>query len=521
MIMRRLILGLLFCLSVIKTTGQTSIAEERFLRFKSLETVYKYTEKATLETRMDEYAFLKLFSSDGEHCNDILPMNNQDSIWSVKAYVSKNYSVIDPLESKIRPEIQSIRLNKSSTREGIIRVQFKKYIYSIGNESRRKYQDTLDLEMVMSFSDSLIRIQKVILIEPEVNYYFFDIKSRGRGDKSYYLNDDFSQIIISGDTISLNQYGNVLIRVHSGKADYTFKIPGNSEYISRKKFKIKDIGGEMGNSIDAFSNFSNISMKRKSIYLSASSNRANYTIPTMFGEGHEGVRTGSNIANKVNFGLILLNSRQRNLQTRLELGYLYGFDSYDIVLENYTESFKSTDSDSHDYQRIVQMKDFQETGKISRNAVSGGVKSYFGFEKPKGLKIYTGLHYTHLFTATHEYSSSASARYSGIYGSEFYHIVLEENGVYDFGEHLVNSYYIGEFAPLNYYLCFELGLNYEIIPRLELEPSFLITRSNRGQNSLFDQVARNPFEIESMYLNTTKAYTESFSFGLKLNYYIK
>ena len=62
--MRHLILGVLFCLSVIKSSGQTSIAEERFLRFKALERVYKYAEKATLETRMDENAFLELFSLD-------------------------------------------------------------------------------------------------------------------------------------------------------------------------------------------------------------------------------------------------------------------------------------------------------------------------------------------------------------------------------------------------------------------------------------------------------------------------
>ena len=521
MIMRRIILGVLFCLSVMKTTGQTSIAQERFLRFKALETIYKYTEKATLETRMDEYAFLKLFSSDGDHFNDILPMNNQDSIWSVEDYVKKNYRVIDPLETRIQPEIQSIRLISSSNGEGVIKVQLKKFIFSIGNESRRKYQDTLNLEMEMTYSDSLVQIHKVYLNEPEVRYYFFDIKSRGRFKKPTYVSEDFTQILINADTISLKENGAVLIRVQSGETGYSFQVLGNSEYIGRKKFEIKDLGGEKGNPIEAFSNFSNIRMKRKSMYLSASSIRANYTIPTIFGEGHEGVRTGSDIANKVNFGLIILNSRQRNFQTRLELGYLYGFESYDIVLNNYIESFKSTDSDSHDYQRIVQMKDFQETGEISRDAVSGSVKSYFGFEKPNGLKIYTGFHYTHLLTATHEYSSSASTIYSGIYGSEFYRIVLEENGVYDFGEHLVNTNYIGEFDPLNYYLGLELGLNYEILPRLELEPSFLITRSNRGQNSLFDQVARNPFEIESMYLNTTRAYTELFSFGLKLNYYIK
>jgi hypothetical protein len=262
-------------------------------------------------------------------------------------------------------------------------------------------------------------------------------------------------------------------------------------------------------------------MKRKSMYLSVGSNLSMYVSPTTFGEGYVGVLQGSDIVNNVNLGLTLLNSRQRLLQTRMELGYFYGINSYDIVLNEYQESFNSIDSDAHGYHRIAQIKDLQEAGIISRSVISGSVKSYYGFKIPKGLKIYTGFHYAHLLGASYEYNSSATITYSGIYGSEFYHIIIQENGVYDFGKHLVNTEYSGEFDPLKYYFGLEIGLNYELLPRLELEPGFLITRSNVGQNDLFDQVTRDPFEIQSMYLNTTRTFTESLSFGLKLNYYIK
>lgn len=519
--MRRLIIGVLFCLSVIKSSGQTSISEERFLRFKALETVYKYVEKANLETRMDENAFLELFSLDGEHFNDILPMNNQDSTWSVQDYVEKNYRVIDPLETRIEPEIQSIRLFRSSLGEGIVKVKFKKYIYSIGNESRRTYEDTLNLEMEMSYLDSLIQIQKIILIEPAVDYYFFDIKSRGRGEKATYASKDFNQVLINSDTISLKQDGAVFIRVGSGETNYSFQVLGESDYIGRKKFEIENLGGEMGNSIEPFSNFSTIRMKRKSMYLSVGSNLSTYVRPTTFGEGYVGVLQGSDIVNNISLGLILTNSRKRVLQTRMELGYFYGINSYDIVLDAYQESFYSVDSDAHGYHRIVQIKDLQEAGIIGRSVFSGNVKSYYGFKMPKGFKIYTGFHYAHLLGASHEYNSSATITYSGIYGSEFYNIVIQENGIYDFGEHLVNTEYSGEFDSLKYYFGLELGLNYELLPRLELESSFLISRSNVGQNGLFDQVTRDPFEVQSMYLNTTRGFAESLSLVLKLNYYIK
>jgi len=519
--MRHLILGVLFCLSVIKSSGQTSIAEERFLRFKALERVYKYAEKATLETRMDENAFLELFSLDAEHFNDILPMNNQDSTWSVQDYVEKNYRVIDPLETKIEPEIQSIRLFRTSLGEGIIKVQLKKYIYSLGNESRRIYEDTLNLEMEMPYSDSLIQIQKVILIEPAVGYHFFDMKSRGRGKKATYASKDFNQVLVNSDTISLKQDGAVFIRVGSRETDYSFQVLGESDYIGLKKFEIENLGGEMGNSIEPFSNFSMIRMKRKSTYLSVGSNRSAYVRPTTFGEGYIGVLQGSDIVNNISLGLILTNSRQRILQTRMELGYFYGINSYDIVLDKYQESFNSIDSDAHGYHRIAQIKDLQEAGIISRSMISGSVKSYYGFKMPKGLKIFTGFHYSHLLGASYEYNSSAIITYLGVYGSEFYNIVIQENGVYDFGEHLVNSEYTGELDQLKYYFGLELGLNYKLLPRLELEPSFLITRSNTGQNELFDQVTREPFEMQSMYLNTTREFTELLSFGLKLNYYIK
>ena len=519
--MRRLIIGVLFCLSVIKSSGQTSISEERFLRFKALETVYKYVEKANLETRMDENAFLELFSLDGEHFNDILPMNNQDSNWAVQDYVEKNYRVIDPLETRIEPEIQSIRLYKSSLGEGIVRVKFKKYIYSIGNESRRTYEDTLNLEMEISYMNSLMQIQKIILIEPTVDYYFFDIKSRGRGEKATYAREDFNQVLINADTISLKQDGVVFIRVGSGETNYSFQVLGESDYIGRKKFEIENLGGEMGNSIEPFSNFSTIRMKRKSMYLSVGSNLSTYESPTTFGEGYAGVLQGSDIVNNISLGLILTNSRQRVLQTRMELGYLYGINSYDIVLDKYQESFNSVDSDAHGYHRIAQINDLQEAGILSRSMISGSVRSYYGFKLPKGLKIFTGFQYSHILGASFEYNSSATITYSGVYESEFYNIVIQENGVYDFGEHFVNSEYTGELDLLKYYLGLELGLNYELLPRLELEPSFLIIRSNPGQNEFFDQVTRDPFEIQSMYFNTTREFTELLSFGLKLKYYIK
>ena len=266
-------------------------------------------------------------------------------------------------------------------------------------------------------------------------------------------------------------------------------------------------------------NIGDLQLLRPSI--NALSNRSTYLSPTTFGEGYVGVLRGSDFVNNVNLGLTLLNSRRRIFQTRMELGYFYGINSYDIVLDEYQESFNSVDSDAHVYHRIVQIKDLQEAGIISRSMISGSVKSYYGLKIPKGLKIFTGFHYAHLLGASHEYNSSTTITYSGIYSSEFYHIIIQENGVYDFGEHLINTEYSGELHPLKYYFGLELGLNYELLPRLELEPSFLITRSNVGLNGLFDQVTREPFEMQSMYLNTTREFTELLSFGLKLNYYIK
>ena len=505
-----------------QVVGQESILNERFIRFKAYQIINEYTYKVTLERQRDEAIFLKLFTENAQIVNDILPMNNQDSIWDIRDYTEINAKIIDPEKSVINLHLKSIHLSKNlkSPNTGTIRVEANKYLFLTGVASGRSYSDTLNLVFDMVYSDTTVQISEISLTEQPVKYSFLDFKNQGRGKRLIYDSYEFKSVLINGNSYTLTPFGNVFLKHEANENFFNVRIEGSSEYIGKKRFKIDEFGGEKVSSKSDFTNFKDVPYKRKKIFISGTYSLLSNISDREFGEGYMGVLQKTNNDFVGSLGLILINQKRKPFEVRAELGFLSSSTSYSIMLGDYAEDFDDIDSDLHEYHRNVRLTDFEEIGRIDYQAISGSLKFYIGLSSWfNNLSVFGGLNYRSTLKASSTYTSNASALYSGQYDSEYYNFSIAENGIYDFGEHELSIQASNNLTSLRSFLGYQYGFNYEISPRVEVESYLSI--SNSISDVGLDHITRTAFSVGSMFRNSTRSPFSSLSLGFCVNYYLK
>ena len=511
-------------MSFIQVAGQETISEERFLRFKAYETINEYSNRAVLKTKTDDEAFKRLFTQDARLVNDILPMNNSNSTLNIDDYLKTNYQIVDPEKSRVRLTITSIHLLKNikNRNEGNITVEADKYLFLEGNNSGRNYLDTLSLVFHMEYHDTTVLINEILLAESSVKYFFIDIKNQGRGEGLSYDQQEFKSVIIDNQTYELSTTGTIfLIRNPQNKA-FKLRIDDSKEYIARKRFQLDDFGEETVNALAEFTNKKNVRFKRKQFYTGGSGLLSFNNSIEKFGKDHTGTlqELGNDIQGSL--GMILIHHRKRPIEVRAELGVINSSTKYNISVPEYEEDFVDVDTELHMYNRNVHLTNFEENGKVDYQAISSAVKCYVGLDSwISNLSVFAGLNYRSIISARHTYSSDAATLYAGQYNAEYYNVLIQENGVHDFGSHLIQTESENNLERLTSYTGYQFGLNYELSSRIEIEGYLNFTMSNKGMNTSFNDITQTAFRFESMYLNTQQSSFNSLNMGFRLNYYLK
>ena len=101
----------------------------------------------------------------------------------------------------------------------------------------------------------------------------------------------------------------------------------------------------------------------------------------------------------------------------------------------FTSMFAQIDSDGDSYTRIVRVKQLEETGSLSR----GFTHLTLSFSKRWRGVIFGGFAGSEFYqSSTYNYSSSANTKYSGLYGAEYFNILIDDPNHYQFGEYVVS-----------------------------------------------------------------------------------
>jgi hypothetical protein len=139
----------------------------------------------------------------------------------------------------------------------------------------------------------------------------------------------------------------------------------------------------------------------------------------------------------VSYGLFLGKRLYSNVNQSFTFGFGGGVAnlSSEFQITPFTSSVAAVDDAGDSYTRIIKTKNLVETGQVSRNYFSITL-NYSRRFKTTEVGAYTGAHY--LLTGIYNYSTNATAKYSGLYGPEYFNILIEDPQHYDFGEYTVD-----------------------------------------------------------------------------------
>lgn len=122
----------------------------------------------------------------------------------------------------------------------------------------------------------------------------------------------------------------------------------------------------------------------------------------------------------------------------LEINPLYRQMYHEFAVPSYAVSFPSIDPDGSDYERLVTVTNYRQTYLTHAAAAALSLRYDFYFLKYVSLFLSAGVE--NVFTLFGRSETNYDARYAGQYGPELFNVLIDEDGIYDFGTYNDNHF---------------------------------------------------------------------------------
>lgn len=122
-----------------------------------------------------------------------------------------------------------------------------------------------------------------------------------------------------------------------------------------------------------------------------------------------------------------------------ETGLMVDFGSQRFTADSYQDQYAATDSDGVDYLRVTQLYQYREFSRSLSLAIPATIRYDYYVIPDLSLFVSAGVRgaLTFLIPA----KASFDAYYAGLYGDEYYDVLIDQNGYYDFG-----TYHVAELS---------------------------------------------------------------------------
>ena len=538
--------------------GQISEVDKRIVRFEAIMLLDSYNELSkNLERRDQLEKFREIFEDDAKVNNDILGDNNLNESLSVDEYIEKrleNKSRINNYTIKpYKIEIIESDSKKIDDKSGIVEIYIKKaYREVVYQEFKYRYQDTLDLKFEITYrftdnpcshdkkgkgvitdishcSDSiLLKIRSIETQREYGKYAFIEIKNKkrlfGYGRKSWKYDENtmLKSVEINNSIELLDEYGVILI--HNITEVNKLKITPLSEtYFQTKTIRLEPNNIGSHNGLDKNNKFP-LRFRKKSFFLRPNSSFFKKQSEFLFNGSQTfmGVINFQGNNSGIDLGFDIFNWKQIPLSLSAYSGYSHSRFTFNAFADAYQQSFSAVDPVGDKYQRTSLIQNITETGSISFDQYSLGLKLSYDLlkEKDRNIGSYLGLGRSFILNANLDYSCEAEASYDGKYGSEFFNISIGENGIYDFGDYnLVNSSNVmaenGSFLfniDFGFYFEYQNRLSFDIGISYWNHPDNMFTES--------EYISSDATELNSILLRSDASALKMINFKLGIKYYL-
>lgn len=149
---------------------------------------------------------------------------------------------------------------------------------------------------------------------------------------------------------------------------------------------------------------------------------------------------------------------------------------HEFKVPNYAISYPSVDPDGLDYERHVTITDYRETYLTHAAGLSLMLRYDFYFLKHVSLFLAAGA--DNLVKLIGRSTINYDAHYAGQYGPELFNVLIDENGIYDFGTYNNNNFTSRDRIQLNYtlYGMAQVGLQLYLGRTLSIEAAGVYQR---------------------------------------------
>lgn len=492
--------------------------------------VYQSSSSFSRESKIDDY--YDLFENNQvQVVNDILHLNEANSSISLKEYIKiirNNYKRLN-----VSISINEIgQIDFSNEYSGTFDVFVTKKIngetinpdYQVMIQDLKEeyseqisYRSSLDLVFKFYFNKDKIEIINIsnsrkqnpnLILTPKIKYSLFS--------KKYNIED--LKVFVNSDSVLMQGFFHAL---DFNKSMMSLK-PSHDLLLGKDEIKLKDVLGrnqkvhelvfkksrtEFASSFGY--NISPVSVSSESIDV-AIDNDFSYSIMTSIRFNLSNI-----LRSKSTFNSIVIDGKPISpLSVYLDLGYRMDVFSHRIYFDNYNYSYASIDSDGADYLRQINIASLSELQEIETSSLEASLLLNYKYDKFNFL-VGTGIGRLNIDKSN--FSSIATINYAGYY-EDFFGLLIEQNGVYDFG-----SYEITQNGTLDSYSdittsSFMINIDYELSKRLlvGLGTNYIFSKDSyfkRNDNYL----SENNLNLNSISNNINYTFNYfSIAIGLKI-----
>lgn len=143
-----------------------------------------------------------------------------------------------------------------------------------------------------------------------------------------------------------------------------------------------------------------------------------------------------------------------------ETGLLFEFGSQRFKSDNYQDQYASTDADGDDYIRMTQLSQYSEVSRSLSLAIPAAIR--YDYYVIPDLSVFVSAGVRGAMAFHNPVKASFDGYYAGLYGDEYFNMMMDQNGYYDFGTYHVTNLQENSPKTLNWHLDFlaKLGAQY-------------------------------------------------------------
>jgi hypothetical protein len=449
--MRRLIIFSIGCLFSQSIYAQQNIEElnhkDRFIIAEALLFLDDYENDPFWRGLSAEGNIFTIVNDEALILNDIPAANSQVMVDIFGYWTSLNEVASKGLLIDLNPyavEVTREYTGSITDVRGRVIIDAKKQITFRGYNGST-YIDELDQKFTLGFKlKKGIMIYEILGItsnsrETKGKYIVADLTTNGNNDEEF--DPSFDSVVVEDDSniqVFGDHLGKVVLSDFTEDSEIKFRSKSNLYHTTKK------ISGKLYNEVgsdgpNGFDNRIQLNFRKKRFSISPF---ASYDFRN-FSNSQTAFNSQVNIGiTQTNYGLSL-GTRLLSKEDRFITLSIGGGNSLSNLTTNctpFTSMFSQIDSDGDLYTRIVRVDQLEETGWISRGfgRLSLSVSKRW-LEDLKGGIIFSGFVGTEFYqSSTYVYSSLANAKYSGLYGSEYFNILIDDPNHYQFGEYGVS-----------------------------------------------------------------------------------